>query len=554
MLGALLFVRRWPAVDRLTQMGGDRIAALAPRLFSLITFIAGTILLVSGATPARAGRLGWVDDLLPLPVIEASAYLGSIAGIGLIILARGLQRRLDAAYHLTVWLLAGGAVFALASAFDVEQALALSIMLLVLLPSRRFFYRRSSILEERFTRGWVIAIGAVVVGTIALTAAQYGSESLGADELFHFSVLAQGARAQRALFSVAAVLLAFGAARLLRPARIRTGFATAEDLAAAEPIVAASPRASAQLAFLGDKKLMFNEAKTACIMYGVAGLSWVSLGDPIGSVKDSIELINKFVTACDRNGGWPVFYRVPPQLLYLYLDYALAAVKLGEVARVSLPNFSLEGPHRRNLRYVSKKSASEGCTFEMIDGSSVAALVPELRRISDSWLHAKSAREKGFSLGRFDPAFFRRGLVGVVRLHGHLVAFITLWRSGTREEIEVDLMRYDDRAPPSIMRYALTEAMLWAKAEGYTSFNLGAAPLSGIRTAEFAPVWNQVSAALRGAGEKYYNFKGLREFKEWFHPEWEPMYLLSPGGVKRPLILANIARLVSGGVTDVFRR
>lgn len=50
------------------------------------------------------------------------------------------------------------------------------------------------------------------------------------------------------------------------------------------------------------------------------------------------------------------------------------------------------------------------------------------------------------------------------------------------------------------------------------------------------------------------NFKGLREFKEWFHPEWEPMYLLSPGGVKRPLILANIARLVSGGVTDVFRR
>jgi phosphatidylglycerol lysyltransferase len=62
---------------------------------------------------------------------------------------------------------------------------------------------------------------------------------------------------------------------------------------------------------------MFNEAKTACIMYGVAGLSWVSLGDPIGSVKDSIELINKFVTACDRNGGWPVFYRVPPQLLYL---------------------------------------------------------------------------------------------------------------------------------------------------------------------------------------------------------------------------------------------
>ena len=552
--GAVGLGRRWAAVRRLTDMGGDRLAALAPRIFALNTFIAGAMLLVSGATPARAGRLGWVNDLLPLPLVEASAYLGSIAGIGLIILARGLQRRLDAAYHLTVWLLAGGIVFAIASALDMEQAVVLSIMLAVLVPSRRFFNRRSSILEERLTRGWIIAIAAVVFGTVVTAVLQYGPAGLGANELFHFADNAQGARALRGLLSAAAVLVAFGTAALLRPARAPEGAATADELAAATAVVAASPRASAQLAFLGDKKLMFNESKSACIMYGVAGQSWITLGDPIGSVADSVGLIDQFVTTCDHHGGWPVFYRVPPTMLYLYLDYALAVVKLGEVARVALPEFSLEGPHRRNLRYVSKKAASDGCTFEIVHPHQLAPLIPELRSISDEWLRAKGTREKRFALGRFDPAFLGRGLVGLVRLHGKPVAFITLWLSGQKAELEVDLMRYTAEAPPSIMRYALTQAMLWAKGEGYATFNLGAAPLSGIRTSAVTPVWNQLTVAIRGAGERFYNFKGVREFKEWFHPEWESTYLVSPGGTKRPIVLANIASLVSGGFGGVFRR
>ena len=145
-------------------------------------------------------------------------------------------------------------------------------------------------------------------------------------------------------------------------------------------------------------------------------------------------------------------------------------------------------------------------------------------------------------------------MVGVVRFNGRVVAFITLWRSGQKAEVEVDLMRYTAAAPPSIMRYALVQAILWAKGQGFGWFNLGSAPLSGIRIAAVAPVWNQLAVAAREAGERYYNFKGVRAFKEWFTPEWEPSYLVSPGGTKRPIVLANIASLVSGGLGGVFRR
>ena len=104
------------------------------------------------------------------------------------------------------------------------------------------------------------------------------------------------------------------------------------------------------------------------------------------------------------------------------------------------------------------------------------------------------------------------------------------------------------------MRYLVTEFLLWAKAQGFNDFNLGMVPLSGIRTGTVAPLWNQIAGAVRVGGERYYNFRGLRAFKEWFHPEWEPSYLVSPGGIKRPVIVASVASLISGGPAGLVRK
>jgi phosphatidylglycerol lysyltransferase len=540
-------------VRRYVRIWRRAVGALSPNFFAAITFLAGAILLFSGATPARAGRLGWVGRVLPLPLIEASAYFASIAGVGLIVLARGLQQRLDAAYHLTVWLLIGGIIFALASALDVVQAMVLALMLAVLLPSRSSFYRRASILEERFSPAWVAAIVVVLLTSVAIAFSHYGSLGLGPDVFWRFGDEAQGPRAQRGLLVAAIALAGFAVARLLRPAPGVTEKASDADLVSVKPIVESSLRASAQLVFLGDKGVMLDETRKAFIMYGVAGRSWVSLGDPFGPLPESVKLIEAFISEADRHGGWPVFYRVSPSLLYLYLEYALAVAKLGEVARVPLADFSLDGPKRRNLRRVWRKAVDDGCSFEMIPPDKYDEVIPRLRPISDAWLEEKGAREKRFSLGRFDPPFLQRCALGVVRMAGTPVAFISLLRSGQHGEIDVDLMRHAN-APPGIMRYALIEAMFWGRREGYGWCNLGAAPLSGIRASTVTPLWNQVSLAVRGMGERYYNFRGLRDFKEWFYPEWEPTYLVSPGGSRRPMIMANIAKLISGGYRGTFTR
>ena len=55
-------------------------------------------------------------------------------------------------------------------------------------------------------------------------------------------------------------------------------------------------------------------------------------------------------------------------------------------------------------------------------------------------------------------------------------------------------------------------------------------------------------------GENFYNFKGLRQYKNKFNPVWSPKYLAYPGGLALPRIFINLATLVSGGLTGVIHK
>ncbi|MEO7103616.1 MAG: bifunctional lysylphosphatidylglycerol flippase/synthetase MprF [Gemmatimonadaceae bacterium] len=550
----LAIFRHTAPIKRLRRLGGDWTAAVIPRLLAVITFVAGALLLFSGATPAVAARIRSLDAWIPLPIIEVSHFAASLAGVMLLILARGVERRLDAAYHLTIGLLVATIFLSLLRALDIEQALVLALMLAVFIPSRKYFYRKSSLVEERFSAPWIAAILLVTLGSIGLGLVSYANLHISTETLSRFATHAQAARFLRASAGVLGVLIVFAVLTLVRTARMPLPRPTQADLQLAREIAGAYPHAAAQLAFLGDKSILFNASKTGFIMYGVHGKSWVSLGDPVASPHDAAELIQSFIQLVDQHGGWAVFYKVAPHLLYVYLDYGLDVVKLGEEARVSLVDFSLDGSARKNLRRVWRKMVDDGYSFEMVQPSQIPGILPELRAVSDEWLQQKKTREKAFSLGAFSDAYVLRHPIGVARKDGRIVAFSNAWLSGNKIEIEADLMRYRADAPPGIMRYVLIEMMLWAEQQGFSWFNLGMASLSGLSVHRGAPFWNQLAVTMRGYGERFYNFQGIREFKQWFHPVWEPLFLVSHGGAKRPVILANIAALISGDLHGVVRK
>lgn len=104
------------------------------------------------------------------------------------------------------------------------------------------------------------------------------------------------------------------------------------------------------------------------------------------------------------------------------------------------------------------------------------------------------------------------------------------------------------------MEYLFIALMLWGHDQGYQRFSLGMAPLSGIDHQRLAPLWTNVAALAFRHGEHFYNFQGLRQYKEKFHPTWRAKYLASPGGFALPLILANVATLISGGLRKLVAK
>jgi phosphatidylglycerol lysyltransferase len=104
------------------------------------------------------------------------------------------------------------------------------------------------------------------------------------------------------------------------------------------------------------------------------------------------------------------------------------------------------------------------------------------------------------------------------------------------------------------MDYLLTELILWGKNQNFQWFNLGMAPLTGAENTELASLWNRMAAFISRHGEHFYNFQGLRQYKEKFDPIWTPKYLATPGGLALPRIIANITALISGGVKGAISK
>lgn len=543
---------RRAAAKRLVDTVGPWLSPVVPQILAFTTFVNGGLLMFSGATPPSHGRIEILRDLLPLPVVEISHFLASVTGAVLVLVARSIQRRVDAAFLFALGLLFAGGVFSLLKGIDYEEAAVSFTLLALLAPCRRYFYRKASLFEERFTPGWLIAILLIFVcaGWLTLFAFKHVEYS---DELWwHFSFRGDVHRSMRAIVGAAAVSLLFATAHLLRPARPDPAAPLREDLDAIAPIIDASPSTLATLAYLGDKALLLNDQRTAFIMYRVERRSWIALGDPIGPEAEWVELIWRFREMSDRHSGWTVFYQVPAASLHHYLDLGLVPLKLGEEARVDMAGFSLEGGAHKAERNALHKLEREGVTFEIVPRESVPALLPQLHVISDDWLAHKNTREKGFSIGSFDEAYLCRFPHAIVRSNGVIRAFANVVAGGNKEEFSVDLMRYAGDAPAGLMDFLFVHLMLWGKSQGYRWFNLGMAPLSGLEDRPLAPMWNRVSALVYRHGEHFYNFKGLRKYKQKFNPKWQPRYLVSPGGLALPAIVTNLASVISRGMGGVL--
>lgn len=526
-------------------------AQLSPRVLATLTFALGAVLVLSGVTPAADQRLDLLSDLLPLPILEGAHFLESVLGLGLIVIARGLAHRLDGAWWAAMVAVGAAVLLSLLKALAISESIALAVLFIGLLAARREFNRPASLLHQRLTPGWVLAITTVIVTAAAVMFFVYSDVEYSNQLWWQFEFSEEAPRSLRALLGVVIAAGSFAAWSLLRASKGKTGQPEPEEIAEAVRILAAQPHPDANLVRMGDKTLLFSDDRRAFIMFGRQAHSWVALFDPIGPRSSWPGLIWQFVEMARAAGGRAMFYQVMPENLALYADAGMRAYKLGEAAQVDLQNFDLKGAKRASLRHAFNRSQREGLSFELLEPDQVAESIDELQRISNLWLAEHRAREKRFSLGAFDRAYVMAQPAAIVRRDGRIVAFATVMMTGMKQEATVDLMRFEPEVPAGTMEFLFISLMLHLKEQGYHRFDLGMAPLSGLSESPAAPFWHRMGRTVFEHGERFYNFHGLRAFKAKFQPQWQPRYIAVSGGMSPALALADVTVLISGGLKGV---
>ena len=314
----------------------------------------------------------------------------------------------------------------------------------------------------------------------------------------------------------------------------------------------------------GDKALFWpappraetGEAQDAAegfIAYRTFGRFLITYSDPVCPAGQERQILAAFLEEAAGRDHDVILYQISPALLPAAHDFGFTFFKLGEEGIVDLARFDLKGNKAKKWRHAINRVEKSGGRFEIVQGEALRALLPEMRRVSDAWLQRKHGAEKGFSIGRFDEEYLGRFPCAVARdAAGRIVGFANILEGNPGGEISVDLMRYlpgDDGQGvlEDVIEYLFIQIMLHGKERGFTRFNLGMAPLSSVGELRWARPFERLAHLFFRHGEHWFNFQGLRRFKEKFEPEWEPRYMAYPRPWDWPVAVTSTAVLIAGG-------
>src|SRR5699024_5027070 len=281
------------------EKAANWVPRVIPHVVSFSVFISGAILLFSGALPSEVPRMQWLQHFIPLPVIEMSHFLASLVGAALLVLAGALQRRVDAADHLTVGLLVVGILFSLRKGVDYEEAFILAFMLITLLFCRKEFHRKASLFTRQYSAQWITMIFMVLLSAVWLGAFSYEHVEYQQSLWWQFTLMGDAPRYLRATVAALGFAIIIGLVKLLRTDKSVSSVGKIQ-LRMAKEVIKKSKRSISNMALLADKDLLFSESGRSFIMFRKEKKSYIALGDPVGPAEEAEELLWSFKEYCSE--------------------------------------------------------------------------------------------------------------------------------------------------------------------------------------------------------------------------------------------------------------
>lgn len=539
---------------------------LVRRVAGAIVAIAGFLTLVSSLSDPLRDRLSTVSSVLPLAVPETATALTALAGVGLLLVARGIRRGQHRAWVVCQVVLLISAVLHLIKGVDVEETIVALAVALFLWVNRASFQAAADVPPWR--RGIAaVAISAattVIAGAVGIELSTWISRVARRGHHFtlswvqSFQAILERMVGVRHVFlphridefvspaavTVAIALVAVALALTFRPVVVRARHrggpesgsgSSGPALARARSIMARHGSGTLDyFALRPDKDFFFwGDTLVAYAVYG--GVCLVS-PDPIGPMAEREEAWGAFRSFVDGHGWALGGLGAGQEWLPIYRASGMHDLYVGDEAVVRSERFTLDGGRFKGLRQAVNRVAKHGYQITFHDPSD---LDPNLRQALREVM-TKSRRgdvERGFSmtLGRvFEPD--DEGLLLAV-VHGPPaagedgalgppVAFCQYVPAPGIGGYSLDLMRRDDGEHPNgLIDFAVVETIRHLQAHGGGGLGLNFATMRAVLAGEAgAGLTTKVQAwLLRRMGDSM-QIESLWKFNAKFDPDWQPRY------------------------------
>jgi phosphatidylglycerol lysyltransferase len=581
----------------------------------------GLVDLLSALLSRPPERLIALVHLVPTEVLDTSRTFTLIAGALLLVTAWGLRRGKRRAFTAALFLCALSVPVNVLKALDVEEASIAAALMFALGVSGEAFRVRSRALTLGALRSWgaatvagflvyavagcwvlELAYGPAAAVRRAVGEAAYRVFGIGGPSLVLSPTLtpAEARFAQWFLESlpVLGLLLVCALALLaLRPAAHR-GRHGAEARRVAELLREHGDSTVGAFALEPDIDYFFSPNRRAVIAYRFESDTLLVVGDPIGPADELPALLAAFERHCASHDWRFAFFQARPERLPLYESRGWRSLHIGEDPVLWIERFTLEGSAIGDVRRSVKRVEGAGISARMFfpgDGAfdphhDPDGLLEQMKEISSQWLRTRHGGEKGFCMGRFDPARLHEQPLAVAWDTGRrqILGFVTWVPIPARRGWALDLMRRRADAPAGVMEFLVVKSLEAARARGDALMSLSlsalvsvddppltpeaaesatleaealAAPLPRDATAPRPARREEPASADRARDfltehlSRFYDFKGLFRWKKKFAPSFEDRFLVYPEPLALPRIALALMRAQSeGGLRGYFRR
>lgn len=266
----------------------------------------------------------------------------------------------------------------------------------------------------------------------------------------------------------------------------------------------------------------FDEAADACIAYADTGSAWVVAGAPIAAPERIREVAERFVAEARSQRRRICFFaaehRFTAAMPYL-------AVRIGEQPVWDPSRWDESVGQAKSLREQLRRARAKGVSVRLVPPEELADPACPARQAVDvlirQWLSSRPMAPMGF-LVQLDPfPFAEERRFFVAERAGHCIGFLAMVPVYQRDGWLLEDLLREASAPNGTNELLIDAAMRAAASEGSCFCTLGLAPLAGR-----LPRWLQIARAL---GSNFYNFEGLRAFKNKLRPRrWDRVYLCYP--------------------------